>query len=124
MPKKRILIVDDERDICESLSAHFKEEGYSVNITHNGQEALEHVHAQKPDAIVLDIFMPVMDGVSFLSELRREEENMKAGEAIPVILITACYMEGMMKELPVSAVILKPVLFDELLSEVKQTLKN
>lgn len=122
MPKRRILIVDDEKDICESLTSHFEEEGFTVDVAHNGREALQQIHAHKPSVVVLDIFMPVMDGVTFLNELRREEEN--TDDMIPVILITACYMEGMMKGLPVSAVVQKPILFDELLSEVKQTLKN
>ena len=123
MPKKRILIVDDEQDICESLTSHFEEEGFAVDVAYNGAEALERIREQRPHVVVLDIFMPVMDGVTFLNELRQEEEE-KGNEAIPVILITACYMEGMMKELPVASVVQKPILFDELLNEVKQTLKN
>lgn len=122
MPKRRILIVDDEKGICESLTSHFEAEGFTVDVAYNGVEALERIRAHKPNLVVLDIFMPVMDGVTFLNELRREEES--SGETIPVILITACYMEGMMKGLPVSAVVQKPILFDELLNEVKQTLKN
>jgi CheY-like chemotaxis protein len=121
--KKRVLIIDDEKDICESLEAQFAEEGFVVDLAYNGQEGLEKLHAQKPDVIILDIFMPVMDGVTFLHQMRDEEEE-RGGRTVPVIVMTGCYLEGLMKELPVTAVAAKPVFFEELLKKVNQCIED
>ena len=123
MVKKRILIIDDEKDIGETMAAHFTEEGFSADVALNGREGLGKFHAEKPDLIILDIFMPVMDGMTFLSALRDEEEE-RGARAVPVILMTGCYMENLMKDLPISAVVVKPIYFGELLKKVNQTLED
>ncbi len=123
MTQKRILIIDDEKDIGESIAVHFVEEGFAVDVATNGQEGLEKIRAAKPDVIILDIFMPVMDGMTFLSALRDGEEE-RGERAIPVILMTGCYMENLMKELPISAVAVKPIYFGELLKKVNRILED
>ena len=83
MTYQTVLVVDDEELIRWSLAEHLKAEGYTVNEAANGQEALEQVNAAAPDVILLDLKMPVMDGLSTLRRLRED------GHEIPVIVLTA-----------------------------------
>jgi len=80
---KTILVVDDERHICELYKAELEDEGYAVTVAHSGAEALVAVEANPPDLIVLDIQMPGMDGVETLERLIGRDKG------IPVILNTA-----------------------------------
>ncbi|MBI4101404.1 MAG: response regulator transcription factor [Candidatus Nealsonbacteria bacterium] len=84
MSKLLVLIVDDEQRICNFLSAKFRSEGYETITAQDGREALEQVlsHEPKPDIIILDIMMPMMDGWEFLKELRTFSD-------IPVIILSA-----------------------------------
>ncbi|MBI4333705.1 MAG: response regulator [Chloroflexi bacterium] len=68
--KKRILVVDDEQRILKFLGVMLKVSGYDVITATNGQEGLQMVQTQNPDCILLDIVMPVMDGLEMLQKLR------------------------------------------------------
>lgn len=81
---KKILIVDDEPDISKSLSEHFERRGFKVDIAYNGEECLVHAKEFMPDLILLDILMPVMDGISALKQLKADS----ATAGIPVIMLT------------------------------------
>jgi CheY-like chemotaxis protein len=70
--RTRILIVDDEPDIRESLSRHLRFCGYAVETAANGREALEKLERQKIDIVVSDLMMPEMDGIELLRQVRRE----------------------------------------------------
>jgi len=59
----KILVVDDENDILEFIQYNLKKEGYEVHLAHNGQEAIDVAKKIKPDLILLDVMMPVMDGI-------------------------------------------------------------
>ncbi len=78
----RILVVDDEERIINFLRSKLKASGYEVFTAANGLEALEQVHAQEPDLVVLDLIMPKMDGLELLKELR-------AFSAVPIIILSA-----------------------------------
>jgi CheY-like chemotaxis protein len=80
---KRILVVDDEKHICELYKSELEDEGYAVSVAHSGKEALESVEVERPDLIVLDIQMPGMDGIETLEKLIGKEVG------IPIILNTA-----------------------------------
>lgn len=82
--KKRVLVVDDERDIVDLLRYNLVREGYEVLTAFNGKEALEKA-ASKPDLILLDVMMPVLDGVEACKRLKRDP----ATASIPVIFLTA-----------------------------------
>lgn len=71
----KILIADDEEDILQFLSYNLKKEGYEVITATNGAEALKLAKKEKPDLIVLDIMMPVMDGMETCKELRESDET-------------------------------------------------
>lgn len=67
-----LLIVDDEAEIRDALSRHFRFLGYEVSTAGNGAEALAELASKKVDVIISDIVMPVMDGVDLLRTVRRE----------------------------------------------------
>ena len=83
--KKRVLLVDDEPDLISLLKKKFIKEGFQVEIAYNGNEAMEKVQANPPDAIVLDVMMPEKDGYAVCSELKSNEKY----EDIPVLMLTA-----------------------------------
>ena len=84
MPKK-ILLVDDEEDIIETLTKRLRSRGYDVSAAANGREALESIRRDRPDLIILDMMMPVMDGRQLSQVLR---QNSSTG-SIPIIYLTA-----------------------------------
>lgn len=80
---KRILVVDDEKHICQLYKSELEDEGYSVTVAYSGSDALNEVDRDPPDLIVLDIQMPGMDGVETLEKILGRDKG------IPVILNTA-----------------------------------
>lgn len=70
----KILLVDDEPDILEIVSYNLKNEGYQVFTAENGEEALKKAKKKKPDLIILDVMMPIMDGMEACEKLRRMPE--------------------------------------------------
>ena len=70
MAKERILIVDDEKNIVSSLTNILSDEGYEVSISGDGVEALELIQKDPPDLVILDIWLPGMDGIEVLKTLK------------------------------------------------------
>lgn len=96
-PKKLILVIDDDPDICTSLSAIFTDDGYRVITAKNGQEGLDRARADQPDVILLDVMMPVLDGYGFLDAQRADPSI----SDIPVIVLSAGLMlDRIPKEIP------------------------
>jgi DNA-binding response OmpR family regulator len=81
---KKLLIVEDELTLSQVLSDKFLQEGFDVKTAGDGQEGLDAAIAWRPDLILLDIVMPIMDGMTMLHKLRAAPE----GKDIPVILLT------------------------------------
>ena len=84
-----ILIADDEPDLCETLKLLLQMRGHTVSTAANGQEAVSTATEKKPDVIVMDVNMPVMDGITATRLLRAKPET----EGIPVICASG-YLEG------------------------------
>ena len=82
--QKKILIVEDEKPLAKVLSDRFTAEGFHVLKAENGKEGLEQIKTQKPDIVLLDILMPVMNGRVMLQELRSIPEF----KHTPVIVLT------------------------------------
>ncbi|MCI7144949.1 MAG: response regulator transcription factor [Clostridiales bacterium] len=78
----RILICDDEKDIAKSLEIYLSAEGYETRVAFNGREALDIIGEERIDLVLLDIMMPVMDGIETLREIRRSYD-------MPVIFLSA-----------------------------------
>jgi len=83
--KKRILVVDDEPDFASIVQGNLEKEGFEVEVAYNGVEGLEKVHANPPDAIVLDVMMPEKDGYEMCADLKGDEKYCD----IPIVLLTA-----------------------------------
>ncbi|GAA1334516.1 response regulator transcription factor [Saccharothrix algeriensis] len=79
----RILVVDDDRAVRESLRRSLQFNGYQVDLAGDGRQALESVVAQRPDAMVLDVMMPRLDGLEVCRRLR------STGDDLPILVLTA-----------------------------------
>ena len=79
----KVLVVDDERAVRDSLKRALELEGYAVGLASDGGEALEKVEAEPPDAVILDVLMPGTDGLEVSRTLR------SSGNRVPVLMLTA-----------------------------------
>lgn len=82
MPNQKILIVDDDQNICELLRLYLAKEGYETLIAHDGEKALELFEQNKPNMVLLDVMMPRMDGWEVLKTIRQYSQ-------VPIIMLTA-----------------------------------
>jgi CheY-like chemotaxis protein len=85
MEKKTILIVDDDMILRQMYGARLEAEGYKIIFAGNGEEALKLAKEQKPDALILDIMMPKINGIDVLKTLRADSNT----KEIPVVVLTA-----------------------------------
>lgn len=92
--KKRILVVDDEPDIVTLIKSRLEANGYEVVSAYNGKDGIEKAEETKPDMILLDLMMPIMDGYEAGQKLK---EN-PATKEIPIILFTAASAEEVAKK--------------------------
>jgi len=83
--KIKILIVEDEEVICKAYADELRDEGFAILIAKNGQVGLELALREKPDLILLDILMPIMDGLTMMDTLRQKDLY---GKNVPIILLT------------------------------------
>jgi two-component system alkaline phosphatase synthesis response regulator PhoP len=123
MSEKRILIVDDEKEILNMLSLNLRIHGYKVFEANNGQSALEIAKKEIPDLILLDIMMPNMDGIEVCSILKHQVST----RAIPVIMVSAKdQISDKIDGLSAGAVdyLTKPFNLKELLMRVETTIKQ
>jgi DNA-binding response OmpR family regulator len=111
----RVLVVDDEPMVRDTLGQVLVDEGYIVDTAVDGEDALERVHQARPDAILLDLMMPGMNGRQFLQALRNEP----AYEQVPVLIMTAVHgLEVNLASIGASEVVEKPFNVDDLLNKV------
>jgi two-component system, OmpR family, response regulator MprA len=122
MERMKILVVDDERAVRDSLRRALELEGYDVELAADGEEALERLHSNgEPDAVVLDILMPKMDGLEVCRRLRRE------GLRLPVLMLTAREeVENRVAGLDAGAddYVTKPFALEELLARMRALLRR
>ena len=119
----RILVVDDEPDYVSTIQYHLKWSGYEVITATNGEEGLEKAIAEKPDLILLDTSMPVMNGWEVLERLR---QNGEVGET-PVIMVTArCEVQDIntASSYGISDYVAKPFDFAKLMEKISKALEN
>ena len=119
MPKK-ILIVEDEANIRELLRLYLEREGYTVLEAENGVEGIKKWKSDKPDMLLLDVMMPVMDGWAVCREIRAESD-------VPIIMLTAkgeTFDKVLGLELGADDYIVKPFEPKELVARVKAVLRR
>jgi len=81
----KILVVDDDKDITETVAARLAREGYEVAVAFDGEEALQKVEEAHPDVVLLDLVMPKRNGFEVLVEIRKRHSD----RWIPVIIVSA-----------------------------------
>ncbi len=123
---KKIMIVDDEPHILKLVQVRLKANGYQVQIVSNGKECLDQINDFKPDLIVLDVMMPVMDGYSTLIAMR--EMRMADEDSLPdvPVLMLSARVDSVIKELlekeEIVGYLSKPFKSEELLAKIKEVL--
>jgi CheY-like chemotaxis protein len=85
-----VLLVDDDSDARITVSEYLRDAGLQVRAVQNGEEALRAVEEEAPDAVILDLRMPVMDGFTFLDRLRETPYN----SGLPVVVLTGHDLSG------------------------------
>jgi len=118
---KKILVADDEQQLALAVKIRLQSKGYAVVTASDGQQALQLATQEKPDLIILDVLMPVMDGYSCLREL-----NSRFGRGkIPVIVLTA---RDRMKDLfeleGIEDYVIKPFDHEDLLVRIERVFKR
>ncbi|MBI5143651.1 MAG: response regulator [Candidatus Omnitrophica bacterium] len=117
----KLLVVDDEQDICEFVQNFFHERGFQVFTALNGEEALSIAKRENPELVLLDIKMQGMDGIAVLKHLKETNKNLK------VIMVTALEDQDKMNEacrLGACDYITKPLVLDHLEQAVEKQLKT
>jgi CheY-like chemotaxis protein len=115
---RTLLVVDDEVGITEALRELLSEEGFLVLTARNGREGLERVAEKRPDLIVLDYMMPVMDGREMMKALEGEPTT----RDIPVLLVSAMPRASLPADCKPMHFLRKPFNLDQLLVHVRRLL--
>ncbi len=120
MNNQKILVVDDDKNICEIMRLYLEKEGFEVVIANDGQEALDVFRLTTPSVVVLDVMMPKMDGFQVCREIRRVS-------TIPVIMLTAkgeTFDKVLGLELGADDYMVKPFENKELVARIKAVLRR
>ena len=118
---KKILLVDDEEDLVETISMRLEANNYDVISAYDGQEGLKKAREEKPDLIILDIMLPKLDGYQVCRMLKFDRTLNK----IPIIMLTAMGQEEDQKtgvDVKADAYIIKPFDSKVLMDKVKELL--
>ena len=120
MANEKILVVDDDKNICELLRLYLVKEGYNVTMVHDGGAALAEFDKLHPDLVLLDVMMPVMDGWEVCRKLRAKDNT-------PIIMLTAkgeTYDKVLGLELGADDYIVKPFDAKEVTARIKAVLRR
>jgi DNA-binding NtrC family response regulator len=117
MKKGKILIVDDQEEMTETLKDILEDEGYQTIVAHNGNQALNIISANKIEIILMDVKLPDISGVEAFMKIKKVNPNVK------VIMMTAFSLENLLRKAMhegACAVIYKPIDIKELIKLVEQ----
>ncbi len=126
--KAKILLIDDDIDFVEATKIVLESKPYEVIVAYDGDDGLRKAREENPDLIILDVIMPVKDGFTTASQLKKDAELSK----IPVLILTSFAEKGGESSIAVSGgltletedYIDKPISPEELLSKVEKHLKR
>ena len=116
----KLLVVDDEMNICELLKAYFENEGYEVKTANDGVEGVTYFKMYEPDLVLLDLMMPKKDGLQVCREIREVSSK-------PIIMVTAkddVFDKVLCLELGADDFVVKPFDLKELSARVKAVLRR
>ena len=116
----KILVVDDDKNICELLRLYLEKEGYTVVLSHDGEEALAKFNALNPDMILLDIMLPGLDGWQVCREVLKKSN-------VPIIMLTAkgeTFDKVLGLELGADDYVVKPFDTKEVVARIKAVLRR
>lgn len=119
--KPKILIVDDDVDLVQVMRGALESKLFEVIVAHNGKEGLQKVKDEKPDIVILDIMMPVMDGWAFAEQFNKDQVLAKT----PVLALTS-FSDSLGQPFPfqVSEHLQKPLKPRDLIAKVEEHLKK
>ena len=120
MALDKVLIVDDDKNICDLLRLYLEKEGYSVILSHDGEEAVVKFNALKPDIVLLDVMLPGLDGWQVCREIRKKSN-------IPILMITAksdTFDKVLGLELGADDYIVKPFASKEVIARIKAVVRR
>ena len=120
MASERILVVDDDSNICELLRLYLEKDGYEVSIANNGGEAVKMFQELSPDLMLLDIMLPVLDGWQVCREVRKFSDK-------PIIMLTAkgeTFDKVLGFELGADDYVVKPFDAKEVMARIKAVLRR
>ncbi len=120
MQKEKILIVDDEKNICDLLRMYLEKEGYAVAMAHNGVDAVSMFSSENPDLVLLDVMLPGLDGWQVCREIRKVSEK-------PIIMLTAkdeVFDKVLGLELGADDYVTKPFDTKEIIARIKAVLRR
>lgn len=115
---ERILVVDDDYTLCQTIQMVLQEEGFSVETAMDGVEALERAEREQPAIVLLDMGLPLLDGEGVAKEL-----HVRYGQAVPIVLMTADgHFAEKGRRIEAIAALNKPFEIDDLLQVVYEAL--
>ncbi len=120
MAQNRILIVDDDENICELLRLYLEKDGFETRIANDGEQAVAFAHEFAPDLILLDIMLPKLDGWQVCRQIRKTSET-------PIIMLTAkgeTFDKVLGLELGADDYVTKPFDTKEVLARIKAVLRR
>ena len=112
---RMVLVVDDDEGVRAVMATALEDDGWVVTTAENGRKALEALRLKRPDAIILDLRMPVMDGLTFAAQYRQFPEP-----RAPLILISATVTHAAIQESGAVTGLRKPIDLDVLLDTVRE----
>ena len=120
---KKILIIDDDRQLCDMYQHKFVDAGYGVMVAHDGKLGLVNAFETKPDLILLDVSMPYIDGMTVLRRIREDSW----GKKVPVIMLsnldaTGDILEGVVETKPSYYILKVDSTPEEVLQKIKEIL--
>ena len=120
MQKEKILVVDDEKNICDLLRMYLEKEGFAVVMAHNGVDAVSLFSSENPDLVLLDVMLPQLDGWQVCREIRKVSEK-------PIIMLTAkdeVFDKVLGLELGADDYVTKPFDTKEIIARIKAVLRR
>lgn len=120
--RKKIMIVDDSESIRDVVNYTLETNGYDVLVGIDGQDALKHLNGQQIDLVITDLYMPNMDGISLIKEIRKNDNYKRT----PILFLTTESQQGKKieaKSAGATGWIVKPFIPDSLVTIIKKVIR-